>query len=180
MGEIKSTLDLVMERTRHLSMSDEEKADQRRADFEKRLQGLLQQYADGALSVDALRDRIASLQAELAVTDRHGLAAAVVRRIDPDADPRRWLDLLDALEPAVHGPLADALSDYAHRRAERRQAAVARRREQLAVAYGIRGEAVVPNPQKDRACRSDLAALRSRMVERLEAIIDRDLRSVQT
>ena len=35
MGEIKSTLDLVMEKTRHLTASDEEKKAQKKAEIEK-------------------------------------------------------------------------------------------------------------------------------------------------
>ena len=50
MSEIKSTLDLVMERTRQMTLSAEEKAHQKKADCEKRLQSLLLQ-ADALLEL---------------------------------------------------------------------------------------------------------------------------------
>ena len=39
MGEIKSTLDLVLEKTRHLSQTDEEKQVQKQKDIANRLNG---------------------------------------------------------------------------------------------------------------------------------------------
>ena len=39
MTEIKSTLDLVMEKTRHLILSDEEKQEQKENEFKKKLKG---------------------------------------------------------------------------------------------------------------------------------------------
>jgi hypothetical protein len=179
MGEIKSTLDLVLERTRHLSLSDEEKARQQKADFDKRLQGLLQQYADGVLSVDALQDRTASLRAELGVKDRGVLEAAIVGRIDPDRDNRRWLELVGASAPALRRPLEDILADFSHRKGETLHKSQDRLRESLASRHGIAGPAVVPNPLKDRSCRADLAALRQQAVDRLEAALEQALQSNQ-
>jgi hypothetical protein len=179
MGEIKSTLDLVMERTRHLSLSDEEKARQQKADFDKRLQGLLQQYADGILSVDTLQDRTAALRAELGVKDRGVLVPAIVGRIDPDQDNRRWLELMGAAAPALRNFLEDILGDFAHLKGETLHKSQDRLRDRLASRYGIAGSAVVPNPLKDSACRADLAALRRQTLDRLEAAVDQALKSHQ-
>ena len=112
MGEIKSTLDLVMERTRHLSMSAEEKAHQQQADFAKRLQGLLQQYADGAMDVERLRDRISAIQAGLNMTDQEPVLTAIIERIDPEKDNQPWLALLTNLAPAISQPLDEILTAF--------------------------------------------------------------------
>ena len=179
MGEIKSTLDLVMEKTRHLSLSDEEKARQQKADFDKRLQGLLQQYADGVLSVDTLQDRTASLRAELDVKDRGVLVAAIAGRIDPDQDNRRWLELIGAAAPALRQPLEDILADFARCKGDTLRKSQDRLRERLASKYGIAGPAVKPNPLKDSACRANLATLRQQALDQLEAAVDQDLKSNQ-
>ena len=179
MGEIKSTLDLVLERTHHLSLSDEEKARQQKADFDKRMQGLLQQYADGILSVDTLQDRAASLRAELGVKDRGVLVAAIVGRIDPDQDNRRWLALTDTTAPALRHSLENILAEFSHRKRETLQESENRFREHLASQHGIAGSAVVPNPLKDSTCRADLAALRQQALDRLEAALDQALQSNQ-
>lgn len=46
MGEIKSTLDLVMDKTRHLTLSDEEKQEQKEKEFKKNLKGPAQKFQD--------------------------------------------------------------------------------------------------------------------------------------
>ncbi|MBW2432576.1 MAG: hypothetical protein JRF36_03165, partial [Deltaproteobacteria bacterium] len=51
MGEIKSTLDLVMEKTRNLNLSDEEKQDQKNKEIESRLNGLLQKFEDQIITL---------------------------------------------------------------------------------------------------------------------------------
>ena len=44
MGEIKSTLDLVLEKTKNLNLSDAEKQDQKNVEIESRLRGLLHKH----------------------------------------------------------------------------------------------------------------------------------------
>ncbi|HSO18996.1 MAG TPA: hypothetical protein VLT88_06045 [Desulfosarcina sp.] len=180
MGEIKSTLDLVMERTRHLSLSDEERVRQRKEEFGKRLQGLLQQFADGGLSTGDLHNRIADLRAELAVKDRRPLVAGIAGRIDPDQDNRRWLDLLAETAPSLVGPLEAALAELMTRKHERLKHGERRLRDRLAATHAIEGPAAVPNPLKDEGCRADLAALRHQFTSRLKAIVDQDAPPPQT
>ena len=55
MAEIKSTLDLVMEKTKNLSLSDEERQGQKNKEIESRICGLLQKFNDQALNIDNLR-----------------------------------------------------------------------------------------------------------------------------
>jgi len=64
MGEIKSTLDLVMEKTKHLSLSDEEKQNQKKIESQKRINGLLQKYQDQVLSMEQLHTEYNLLKKE--------------------------------------------------------------------------------------------------------------------
>jgi uncharacterized small protein (DUF1192 family) len=173
MGEIRSTMDLVMERTRHLSLSPEEKARQQREEVEKRLQGLLQQYADGVFGVDELGERIAALQTELKTSDRQLPLQAVLKRIDPGHDNRRWLDLLAELAPAVRDPLQEALTSHNRQQGDLIRESQARIRENLDRRHDIRGSAVVPNPQGDAAYREHLSNLRRQTQNLIEAIAER-------
>ena len=132
MGEIKSTLDLVMERTRHLSLSAGEKEAQQREDFEKRLQGLLQQYADSVLSVEELRERMAALEKETGVADPKTAVAAVLGRIDPDRNDHRWPALLEHLAPDIGRPLDAILAAYRSKRAVLLQTGQAQLQDRLA------------------------------------------------
>ena len=47
MGEIKSTLDLVLEKTKNLNLSSEEKQEQKQKEVENRIKGMMQKYQDG-------------------------------------------------------------------------------------------------------------------------------------
>lgn len=171
MGEIKSTLDLVMERTRHLSMSAEEKTRQRQADFAKRLQGLLQQYADGAMAVDRLRDRINALQAELSVTDQEPVLTAIMERIDPEKDNQPWLTLLVDLAPAIGGLLDEIFTAFQREKADLWLASIKRLHEALWQQHGIKGSAVVPNPSADTAFIEQLAKLRQQTHARVDDLL---------
>ncbi len=170
MAEIKSTLDLVMERTRHLSLSEDEKRAQQKADFEKRLQGLLQQYADKAITAKDLQDRTAALQAEMKLENREVLVEAVIRRIDPDKDNTHWFDLLGAIVPAILDSLMEALAAHRDRRADLLTSARRQMQNQLARRHQITGSAVKPNPRKDPTCQKDLAALGQDTQARIETI----------
>ena len=170
MGEIKSTLDLVMERTRHLSLSADEKARQQKEDFLRRLQGVLQQYADGALTTEQLGERVAALEAAHGVSGRRWLLSAVADRIDPDRSADHWVALLAEFDPAMGVSTAAILGEYRDARAEIYEAGSARQRQRLEKDYGIHGLAVVPNLSRDKNVQERLAALRVQTRSRIAAL----------
>ena len=55
MAEIKSTIDLIMERTKSLSASPEERESYQRQEREKRLRGLVQRLLDDNITLDGVR-----------------------------------------------------------------------------------------------------------------------------
>ena len=169
MGEIKSTLDLVMERTRHLTLSDEEKQKQRREEGVKRLQGLLQQYADGALSVAQLGTGARRLQDDYDFDASRHMVAEALGRIDPDQENVQWLALLrDSGQQETLTIVEAALAEYRadHRRLDTDQGEAAR--ERLAAA-GIAGTAVVPNPDAEPAWQQAAAELKDRFKAEIAA-----------
>ena len=170
MGEIKSTLDLVMEKTRNLSLSPEEKETQQKADFEKRLQGLLQQYADNMETVDSLQERISTLQAELDVSDSRLLIETVFKRIDPDRDNQQWLALLHRMVPDALEPVQDSLAEYARRRDDLIETTGRRLLDQLAQDHEIGGTAVLPNPVHDSGYQKNLERLKQRTQTQIDAV----------
>lgn len=170
MGEIKSTLDLVMEKTRHMTLSAEEKARQQKADFEKRLQGLLQQYEDQVLSTDELRKRIEQLQAELKVYERQLVAEAVLMRIDPDSISERQLDMVSSLVPSARIILQKILESHREKHAEFFQAGKQLLLDKLAGQHGIKGSAVLPNIEKDPLTRQHLIFLQHETQKKIKEL----------
>lgn len=175
MAEIKSTMDLVMERTRHLSLTDEEKAQQKKNDFQKHLKGLLQQYADEILSIDELLQHLASLRENLEIIDQQLVVENVCNRIEPGRDNHGWLDLLDKLAPGGRKPLNRILAEYN----EQQQAGLAAAQKKLLAdldrRHGIKGPAVSANPQKDAAYRQSLARLKTQSRSRIMEICRRQM-----
>ena len=173
MAEIKSTLDLVMERTKHLTMSTEEKTGQRRMEFEKKLNGLLQQYADNSLSVDELIEKVAGLQADLPA-DGHPLAAsAVIRRIRPGRDNAHWLSLVARMAPDALTPLEVVLADYRDKDSRLTRQEGQRFLKDLERDHAIQGAAVEPNLRKDVTLQGKRTTLETEAIARIEDVIQR-------
>jgi len=168
MGEIKSTLDLVMEKTKHLSQSSEEKHAQKRKDIENRLRGMLQKYLDKAISLEHLQRDYERLKAEFSLPDHTLLAGRIMDRLDPDGDNR---DLLEALEHFCnldYRGLADLIQ---HHRVEVQTAAQSRMKtsnEDLSQKHHVSGSAVVPILQADEEWQHQARKLASAFAQKIK------------
>ena len=86
MGEIKSTLDLVLEKTRNLTLSEEEKRDLARDELDKKIRGIACKYLDNLLPSNRIREELESIE-----TNQPGLpyklfTKHLLARVDLDAD----------------------------------------------------------------------------------------------
>jgi hypothetical protein len=161
MGEIKSTLDLVMEKTKHLSQSAEEKTAQRRKDIENRLRGMLQKYQDKVISLEHLQRDYEGLNAEFNLPDHTFLAGQVMDRLDPDGDNRALLEVLEHCCNLDCRGLADLIQHHqvkVQTAAQRRMKAL---KASLARNFNISGPAVVPNLEADDQWRREAQGLRA-------------------
>jgi hypothetical protein len=149
MAEIKSTLELVMERTRHLTQSEEEKREQAVAEFKKSVSGLLQKLLDGALAPDHFRDDLLRLQENAQVSDSGIILGEICKRLDLDGDNRGALNLLGEAFGISPQGIADVFAEYL----EAAQELAGKKREEirrdLLEKQGIGGTAVVPNLAAD-------------------------------
>ena len=171
MSEIKSTMDLVMERTRDLSLSRDERDRQRREEFEKLLLGLMTQYDERLLSPENLQKRIDALRSEYGIEDREPVMKALMGRVDPDGDNERLLNLLTRWAPEAGDDLKETLSRYRQQRISLVKEAEGRLKDDLARNHGIRGSALVPNPERDSAFREHLAALQGQTREEIRTLV---------
>ena len=170
MGEIKSTLDLVMERTKHLSMTNEEKIQQHRADFEKKLNGLLARYADRAIPRDVLQDQISKLQTEIGIEDVTLVKKAIIDRMDLDQENTLWMNLMDTINPDACKPLKTIFEEYHRQKADLSNNNQKDILDRLAKHHGISGSAVLPNPEKDPQCKAQLIALKDKALKQIQTV----------
>ena len=172
MGEIKSTLDLVLEKTKNLNLSDKEKRDQKDKELESRLRGLLQKYEDQRVTLDRFESEYEALRTEYNITESHNLALlnVVCARIELGRDNQALLDLLSRFTGLETRGIRSVLEEYN----EATGASVEERSQnvkgKLAKTHFISGSAVVPNLETDQAWREEAAEIRAAFAEALDRV----------
>ncbi len=148
MAEIKSTIDLVMERTRNLTMSEEDKREQATAEFRATSNRLIQKYMDREIDVDRFLDEFRRIENKHGLPAKRVAAVEIVKRIDPTGDNRPLLDLLKSgLDVNVSG-IEGILNDFSKAVDSEDRETIIRLEKDL-LERGISGSAVLPNLAAD-------------------------------
>ena len=149
MSEIKSTLDLVMEKTRHLTLSQEEKEAQKRIEVNRRLQGLLQKYQDDFLKKDNLKKELDNLKIAYDLNVDEMLADLLLNSLKLGRDNTVFLELLSEIFglnlsglETIFQNFKAAVKSATEKRADQIKADLSKKRF-------ISGSAVVPNLESD-------------------------------
>jgi hypothetical protein len=166
MGEIRSTLDIIMEKAKGVEVTDEDKAAFMRREVEGKIRGILQKYLDGVIDAEHLRSEMGALGA-----DRHQIAVTALRReclerMLLDGDNRGLLNILSRVAGLDIKPVEKLLLKYQEDLEAKRFDREAVLREQLK-SRGISGSAVVPNLKADPEWISYSAEARDRFHQEL-------------
>ena len=169
MGEIKSTIDLVLEKTRNLTLGKEEKLSLAREELEKKIGGLLNRYLDNFLPLKRLKqevENIASNECDLAYKflKKHLLA-----HFDLDSDNSSILSALSEVAGFDITPLTILHKEYQSEKEETERAFKERILKALK-GRGVSGSAVVPNLDQIPDWDLFLKGLHKRHQERLKSI----------
>ncbi|MGD9180525.1 MAG: hypothetical protein PVG15_03575 [Desulfobacterales bacterium] len=162
MGKIKSTLDLVMEKTKNLNLSDEERQGQKNKEIESRIRGLLQKFKDQALKFDNLRSEYQKLQKDYDLSANAPLIKEICRQIELGKDNHAWLELLVQFKVADIEGITSVLhefDDVINAAARERSKLL---KEKIAEAHFISGPAVVPNLEGDEAWQEQAGKIRAK------------------
>jgi hypothetical protein len=167
MGEIKSTLDIIMEKTKGLTVTKEEKERFRKKEAEGKVRGLLQRFLDGFIDSERLKNEMGDLGNKHYGMITEALLRECMGRMAPGADNTK---LLDALENAVGldiAPIQKILRDYNLDREQQkmdRQQAIQKKLEES----GISGTAVIPNINADQDWIRYLSEMKKEFQEKIE------------
>ncbi len=162
MAEIKSTLDIVMEKTKHLTLTKEEKEEQVKKEVEKGVAGLLQKYLDQLLNAKQVNEEMKKLE------ERHGfscqdiLLKETLDRIELDKDNTRPLFLLTEVFGRDVGICVHIIEGYEKtlkRVADNRKHIL---KQNLKKRHSISGEAVVTNLEADNKWIEDAEVIRTK------------------
>jgi hypothetical protein len=148
MAEIKSTLDLVLERTKNLAMTAEEKEKFQRREREENLRGWTRKFLNGLSDLKSLKKEMERVGKELQEEVRNILKELVIEQIKPEGDNRKAFQILEKLLGINKDPYVAALRAFQARTASEQPEFLKRARLRLAE-QGISGSAVFPDISRD-------------------------------
>ena len=174
MGEIKSTLDLVLEKTRDLTLSEEEKQDLAREELDKKIQGLVNRFVSGMLNFDRFKEEMDTVDPDEPSTVREMVKRHLIALFDFDGNNEAIVSALREVLGLDVAPLEILQGDY---RSEREKAEEERAKEGLDAlrTRGIAGTAVIPNLNKIPEWNRFLDELGKKYQERLTDFADKPL-----
>ena len=166
MAEIKSTLDIIMEKAKRFSVTEEEKQGFKRQELEGKIKGLVQKAFDGVMGQEKLQVELAALQTRDKDLVDQILKEEVVSRIDLDANSEALLKMLEN----VSGPTWDAVRKVVAEFEKKSEEQKDSRRKILLENFkkkGISGSAVLPNIDADPEWLRTKSEMRRQLQERI-------------
>ena len=172
MGEIKSTLDLVLEKTKNLTLSSEEKETQKQKEIENRIKGMVQKYQDGILSINQLITDYELLKKDFTIPQNNSLIVEITQRIEPDQDNQPLIELLQKCCASDTAAIETIIENFRKEYLAASQSRIELLKEDLAQQCNIRGSAVLPNLAVDEQWRQEIHELRTGYEDQLNRVKD--------
>jgi len=102
MGEIKSTLELAMERTKKFALSDQEKEAMKQKEVLQKATGLFHRYHDGHLSLNEVLKQIARMEEKTARTVKESLLFQWIEALSLNDDERTLKGIESLKQQSIH------------------------------------------------------------------------------
>lgn len=169
MGEIKSTLDLIMEKTRNLSMSPEEKEEIRRQEWLKKARGWIQRFLDDLIDLDKVKSEL--LEKEHPPGWENILKKELIDGLEPEADNEKRFQLIEALLRIHPDGFRKIREGYHQRLSLERDKGLAVIKSRLAD-QGYSGTAIIPNLDRDPSWKTLVDREKKDAKKKWQALID--------
>ena len=169
MAEIRSTLDIIMEKAQNLTVTDEDKKEFAEKEVQGRVHGLFQKYLDGILSMEQFKSEMASFDENRTPMARKELLASSLAAMTVGGENQTLFEMLDVVLGCDIKPILDLIDEFQEKRGEeggKREAA----RLQALKAWGVSGSAVIPNLGADPIWRDFLSYMQKKFQEKLKAL----------
>ena len=169
MAEIRSTLDIIMEKAKNLTVTDEDKKSFAEKEVQGRIRGLFQKYLDGILSIQQLKAEMASFDEEQQPAAKKELRAACLTAMTVEGDNQPLFEMLDQLLECDIEPLLDQIDEF---QAQRKKEHSKRSKAEIQTlkGLGVSGSAVIPNLRANPSWRSYLSHMEDRFQEKLKIL----------
>ncbi len=169
MAEIRSTLDIIMEKAKNLKVTEEDKKEFAEKEVQGRTQGLFQKYLDGILLTEQLKREMASFDKDLKPVAERELLGACLSTLTVEGDNQSLFEMLDQLLGCDIKPILDLIDEFQDQQDAERSKKSASRIQALRK-WGVSGSAVIPNLTADTAWRDFLLEMQERFQERLKGL----------
>ena len=169
MGEIKSTLDIIMEKTRGLTMTDEEKKAFEKEEVEGRVRGFLQKFIDSIIRLEGLKKEIGAFDEKQRTSANEALIRECIARIDPEAENGSLFDVLEHVAGMDPVPLRNIFYEF-QTLLDRQKGEKEKILEESLKERGISGSAVIPNINADSEWIRCLSEMREGFNEKLSLL----------
>jgi len=156
MGEIKSTLDIIMEKTKNLTMTEEEKKDLRRRELAEKVKGWVQKYIDNRINQKNLKSELKKEGQDNYSMLQELLKIELVESLQMDDDNVKIFELMK-----------DIQKEAAFEKPKRLEAI-----KKVLTKRGVFGSAVIPNLTLDENWDAYYKELEAEYKKRLHSITD--------
>ena len=143
MAEIKSTLDLIMEKTKNLSLTPEERNEIRMKDLQAKVKGWTQRYVDGLVDIASVRKHLSGMKEEKTIA-LDFFRKSALSHIAPEGDNARILRFLQEILNEDIASLVQRIAAF-NSKMEKRKARFINDAMHELEQKGIRGSSVIPH-----------------------------------
>ena len=152
MAEIKSTLELAMERTKNLAISGEEREEIKHKEILQKATGLFHRYTEGSLSLKEVEKETGKLEEKTGRRVREMLLSQWTEALSLNGENERLLMGIEFLKGRKVDPWRERLDDLVSRYRQEKERAEEEARDRRVAALrreGIYGSAVDPRVEGD-------------------------------
>jgi hypothetical protein len=175
MAEIKSTLDIIMEKAKKFSVTEEERQGFKRQELEGKIKGLVQKTIDGILDSERFQVEVTALQAKDKDLVDQVLKEELVTRLEVERNSQELLKMLEYVAGSTSSGVRKVLADFEKKGEKQKEI----RRKTLLESFkkkGISGSAVLPNLDAD----PEWVRVRSELRRDMQEKIREQLKSLPT
>jgi hypothetical protein len=147
MGEIKSAIELAMERTKNLVMGEQEKKEFVRKDMEDKLRAAIRRYQESMIGSDDFVNEYENIKGE-DQDKRNSAIDQVIAELEGAQNREKLFDLLEILAKRKSRDMAGEVHDlkeWFHRELNSRENDIVKRIYARLSSIGISGNAIKPN-----------------------------------
>ena len=162
-------MDIIMERAKSLTVTDEDKKEFAAKEAQNRIRGLFQKYLDGILSINQFKAEVTAFAEDQKQVAEKELLAECFNAMTVEGDNQPLLEVLERVLECDIRPVFDVMDAFLE------QQTTDRNKKRLSLiqklkARGVSGSAVIPNLKADDTWRDYLSDMQERLKKELEGL----------